>query len=290
MQIEIVADVKTALGESPLWDVDEQRLYWIDSFGQRVFRCTADGDELRAWDVPQPIGSIALRRDGGAIVALARGLHFLDLVTGHVELIVDPEPDRTNNRLNDGKVDRQGRFVVGAMDTTEREQSAGLYRLDADLTLHRLDSGIIVSNGPCWSPDGRTMYFADSWSGEIRAYDYNVASGGVANRRQFAKVETTDGAPDGATVDSEGFVWSAQFFDGLVVRYAPDGTIDRRIEMPVKKVTSVMFGGPGLDVLYATSMARKAFDHWPDDPIARGSLFAITGLGVRGLPETRFGG
>lgn len=290
MQIEIVADVKTQLGESPLWDTAEERLYWVDSLGQKVFRCTAGGSELRAWDVPQPIGSIALRRDGGALVALAGGLHFLDFVSGNLDLIVDPEPDRPRNRLNDGKVDRQGRFVVGAMDTSESEAVAGLYRLDTDLTLHDLDDGIIVSNGPCWSPDGRTMYFADSWSGEIRAYDYDVDSGEVSNRRRFARVDTTEGAPDGATVDHEGCLWSAQFFDGLVVRYTPDGAVDRRIQLPVKKITSVMFGGPELDTLYVTSMARRAFEHWPDDPIQRGSVFAITGLGTRGIPEMRFGG
>jgi len=290
VQIAIVADVKTELGEGPLWDAAEQRLYWIDSSAGKVFRCTADGRELRAWDVPQKIGALALRAGGGALVALQRGIHFLDFSTGEVELVVDPEPDLPANRLNDGKVDRQGRFVVGSMDTREEGKVAGLYRLDADLTLHKLDDGIIVSNGPCWSPDGRIMYFADSWSGEIRAYDYDISTGVTLNRRRFARVDTTSGAPDGATVDAEGYLWSAQFFDGLIVRYAPDGSVDRRIEMPVKKVTSVMFGGPELDTLYVTSMARKAFDHWPDDPISRGSLFAITGLGVHGIPETRFGG
>ena len=167
MRIEILADVKTTLGEGPLWDVDEQRLYWIDSFDGRVFRCTADGRELRAWDVPQKIGSMALRKQGGAVVSLARGFHFLDFRSGEVELIVDPEPDKPANRLNDGKVDRQGRFYAGSMDTQEAGPNGALYRLDPDLSLHRLDTGIVVSNGPCWSPDGRTFYFADTWSGEI---------------------------------------------------------------------------------------------------------------------------
>jgi L-arabinonolactonase len=290
MQIDIVADVKPALGESPLWDVEEQRLYWVDSSTGRVFRSTADGRELRAWDVPGKIGAIALRAGGGAVVALQSGIHFLDLATGEVQFVVDPEPDTPANRLNDGKVDRQGRFVVGAMDTNEKAGVAGLYRLDPDLTLHKLDDGIIVSNGPCWSPDGSVLYFADSWSGEIRAYDYDIATGNVSGKRRFARLDTTSGAPDGSTVDSEGYLWNAQFFDGLVVRYAPDGTVDRRIEMPVKKVTSVMFGGPDLDTLYVTSMAQKAFDHWPDDPVSRGSVFAITGLGARGIPEVRFAG
>src|SRR6478736_3923930 len=163
MKIDIVLDVKTVLGEGPLWDVDQERLYWIDSFDGRVFRATADGRELRAWDVPMKIGSMALR--------------------------------------NDGKVDKQGRFIAGSMDTMESGPNGALYRVDADLSVHTLDEGIIVSNGPCWSPDGSTFYFADSWSGEIWAYDYDQAKGCVSNRRTFVKLDTsTGGAADGSTV------------------------------------------------------------------------------------------
>ena len=291
MRIEILADVKTTLGEGPLWDIEEQRLYWIDSFDGRVFRCTADGREIRAWDVPQKIGSMALRRNGGAIVSLQRGFHTLDFNTGEVTLIHDPEPGLAANRLNDGKVDRQGRFVAGSMDTMEEGPNGALYRLDPDMTVHRLDDGIICSNGPCWSPDGRTFYFTDTWSGEIWAYDYDTATGGVSNRRTFATVDTSGGgAADGATVDADGFVWSALVYDGKLVRYATDGTVDRVIEMPVKKVTSVMFGGPDLDVLYVTTMAKPPLPRFPDDGPLRGSVFAIRDLGVRGLPEMRFAG
>ena len=113
MRIEVLIDVKTILGEGPLWDVDEQRLYFIDSFGCNVFRCTADGREVRAWDVPAKIGSMALRRQGGAVVSLANGFHFLDFASGDCRLIVDPEPDKPANRINDGKVDKRGRFVAG---------------------------------------------------------------------------------------------------------------------------------------------------------------------------------
>lgn len=291
MRIEILADVKTTLGEGPLWDIEEQRLYWIDSFDGRVFRCTADGREIRAWDVPQKIGSMALRRDGGAIVSLQRGFHTLDFKTGEVALIHDPEPNFAANRLNDGKVDRQGRFVAGSMDTMEEGPNGALYRLDPDMSVHRLDDGIICSNGPCWSPDGRTFYFTDTWSGEIWAYDYDTATGGVSDRRTFATVDTSGGgAADGATVDADGFVWSALVYDGKLVRYATDGTVDRVIEMPVKKVTSVMFGGPDLDVLYVTTMAKPPLPRFPDDGPLRGSVFAIHDLGVRGLPEIRFAG
>ena len=189
MRIEVLVDVKTILGEGPLWDVQEQRLYWIDSLGRNIFRCTADGREIRGWDVPTPIGSMALRKQGGAVLSLANGFHFLDLKTGETQLIVDPEADKPNNRINDGKVDKRGRFVAGSMDTMEDGPNGALYRLDPDLSLHKLDDHIVVSNGPCWSPDGRIFYFADTWSGEIWAYDYNLETGAVSNRRTFVKVD-----------------------------------------------------------------------------------------------------
>jgi L-arabinonolactonase len=245
---------------------------------------------LRAWDVPAKIGSIAIRKDGnGAICSLASGFHALDFETGECPLIHDPERDKPNNRINDGKVDKAGRFVSGSMDTMEEGPNGALYRLDPDMTVTKLESGIIVSNGPCWSPDGKTFYFTDSWSGEISAYDYDLGTGSIGNKRTFARMTEAGGAFDGATVDAEGGVWSAHVYVGKVVRYLPDGTIDRVIEMPVKKVTSCMFGGPNLDVLYVTSMAKPPLPRFPGDGVHRGALFAIHGLGVKGLPEPRFG-
>ena len=142
MRIEVLVDVKTTLGEGPLWDVEEQRLYWIDIAGMMIYRCTDDGREIRAWDLPQKIGSMALRRSGGAVLSLARGFHFFDFKTGEVELIVDPEPDKPNNRLNDGKVDKRGRFIAGSMDTMEESKNGALYRLDPDLSVHKIEDEV----------------------------------------------------------------------------------------------------------------------------------------------------
>ena len=150
------------------------------------------------------------------------------------------------------------------MDTMEEGPNGALYRLDPDLSLHKLDDGIIVSNGPCWSPDGSIFYFADTWTGEIWAYDYDLETGAVSNRRTFCKVDRSrGGAADGSTVDAEGCLWNALVYDGRLVRYTPDGKVDRVIEMPVKKVTSVMFGGPNLDILYVTSMAKPPLPRFP---------------------------
>ena len=291
MRIEVLVDVKTILGEGPLWDVEQQRLYWIDSFGCNVFRCTADGREIRAWDVPGKIGSMALRKDGnGAICSLQDGFYALDFKTCDSTLINNPIGNNPAIRLNDGKVDRRGRFIAGSMDTMESGPNGELYRLDPDFKVTKLDSGIIVSNGPCWSPDDKIFYFADSWSGEIWAYDYDINTGGVSNRRTFTKVDTSrGGAADGSTVDAEGYLWNAQVYDAKLVRYAPDGKVDRVIDMPVKKVTSVNFGGPNMDILYVTSMAKPPLPRFPGDGVLRGSLFAIYDLGIKGVPEPRFG-
>jgi len=152
-----------------------------------------------------------------------------------------------------------------------------------------LDDGIICSNGPCWSPDGRLFYFQDSYAGEIRVYDYAV-DGSIANRRCFTTLRTTTGAADGSTVDAEGFVWNAQIFDGLIVCYAPDGHVDRTVEMPVRKVTSLAFGGADMDILYVTSMGKQLHSHFPAHGAGRGAVFAVYGMGVRSLPERRLAG
>jgi L-arabinonolactonase len=289
MKIDVVIDAKPILGEGPLWDGEAQRIYWIDSLGALVYRATPDGCELRTWDVPAKIGSMALRKAGGAVVALQTGFHFLDFDTGEVTLIVDPEPDLPNTRLNDGKVDRAGRFICGSMDTAESGKIGALYSLGPDLTLKKLDHNIMVSNGPCWSLDNETFYFSDSSTQEIWAYNYDLASGNVSNKRTFVKTDASRGGfPDGSTVDAEGCIWNALVYDGRIVRYTPDGRIDRIIEMPVCKVTSVMFGGPELDVLFVTSMSKPPLPQFPGDPVLRGSLFAVTGLGAKGVPEPRF--
>ncbi len=290
LRIELLVDARNELGEGPLWDVTEQRLYWIDSHGATIHRVDARGEGLKTWKVPEHIGSMCLRAGGGAVLALRDGFHFFDLERSTATPIADPEAACRRTRLNDGKVDRGGRFVAGGMDYEEREPLASLWRLDPDLRLTRLEEGIIVSNGPCWSPDGATFYFADSFRRTIWSYKYDLATGELLNRRVFANFEGhLRGYPDGATVDAEGFVWSVEVYGGRLVRFAPDGTIDRLIGMPTDSITSLSFGGADLDILYVTSMARPYQGRRRLEQAA-GGLFAVHGLGVRGLPEPRFAG
>jgi sugar lactone lactonase YvrE len=291
MRISVVADVKPLLGEGPLWDAEGQRLYFIDALGRRIFRCTEAGGEMRAWSVPSRIGSMALRRAGGAVVALRDGFHLLDFASGEIALFCQPEAWPEGVALNDGKVDRQGRFWCGSMDLSEADPTGTLWRLDPDGTATAMERGIICSNGPCWSPDGRTFYFADSFRGRIQAWDCDPATGTITGPRDFALIsDDRGGAPDGATVDADGCLWSAAVFDGRIRRYRPDGGIERVIEMPVCKITSLTFGGPNLDRLFVTSMAEPPLPKHPGDGPLRGSLFVIDELGVTGLAEPRFSG
>lgn len=291
MKISKVIDLKPNLGEGPIWDGKNQELWWIDSQDGRLFRHNEDTSNLRVWDVREKIGSMALYQDGKSVLlALQTGLYKYNLEADKAELISDPEPEYPKNRLNDGKVDFRGRFVFGSMDTMEEAPTGRLYSYEEGKELRVLDEGIICSNGPCWSPDGSIFYFADTWTGDIWAYDYDLETGDVSNRRVFATVDQSDGgACDGMTVDAEGFVWQAHVYAGKLNRYDPDGKLERQIEMPVKKVTCPVFGGANLDRLFVTTMARPPLPRFPEDGAARGTLYVIDDLGIKGYETPRFG-
>ena len=288
------------LGEGPVWDVEDGCLYWLDGTGRRVgnpsiWRLDPRTGRTRHWSLDHDVGALAIRRGGGAVLALADGFYFFDFAGERLDLISRVDADQPRARLNDGKCDRRGRFFAGGMDDKEELKICSLWRLDADLSVARVDEGIICTNGPCWSPDNRTFYLADTFQGEYWAYDYDIATGSLTNKRLFHSFKNDPGVADGSTIDEEGFVWNAQLISGDLVRYAPDGTVDRRIGMPVRNITSVMFGGDRLDELYVTSMARvkhpavhDLFAREMKPQYLAGSLFKVTGLGVRGLPEPRF--
>lgn len=290
MEIKAIVDCKTILGEGPLWDMREQKLYWIDSYGAKIFRCDENGEGVESWDVPQKIGSMALREQGGAILSLADGFYLFDFDRGKAELLHRVEHKAPSVRINDGKVDQRGRFVSGSIETTEKGADAELYSVGTDHSVRMIDDNIVVSNGPCWSPDGRTFYFADSRSLAIWAYDYDTETGNVSNKRKFCEFGPEDGLPDGATVDADGYVWSAGVYKSKLHRFAPDGNKDMTIDMPVVCVTSVMFGGKNLDRLYVTSMKEAPVPGIVETGPQAGSLFVIDGLGIKGLPEYRYGG
>jgi L-arabinonolactonase len=278
-----------SVGEGPVWDVKTQRLYWIDILEKKVHCLDPSTGSTQLWSVPNIIGSMAIRKDGGAIVALANGVHTLDLDSGECHMLATSADLNDKVQLADGKVDRRGRFIVGSSDRGMKEARGKLYALDPGATaLREIDSDIFLSNGPCWSPDDKVFYHADSIRKLIYAYDYDIGRGTLSNRRIFASTADLGGIPDGATVDSEGHLWSAICEGAKLVRFRPDGSIERIVEMPLKLPGSVMFGGPQLDQLYVPTLS-PAFMGRPADPLD-GSTFVIDGLGIRGLPEPRFGG
>lgn len=295
MKITRLDAPRCAGGENPMWDAGRQALHYIDNSGRKVHTYDPANGRSRTLDMPAVITTLVLRKSGGAVVTLRTGIHFLDLDTGQVEL-VHPISDPPPHVFNDGKVDSRGRFVIGASTAnfSDPGPDGGLFRLDPDLSLTRLDTGIHFSNSPCWSPDGGTFYFSDSWINTTYAYDYDVESGSVSNRRPFVNTSDLGGLPDGATVDVDGRYWVAVFRGGKIAAYWPDGQLDQVIDMPVPLVSSVAFGGPALDRLYVTTIAHDVAAGGDDGSSNRddgaGSLFVVEGLGTRGAPEPMFAG
>lgn len=276
------------IAESPVWSVSEQTLHWVDVEGRLVQRRDASG-EIAQWPMPEATGCIGLRRGGGLVAAMRTGFHTLDTDSGALTLILDPEADLPENRFNDGKVDRRGRFWAGSKHITDRSRATGaLWRLDGAGGCARMDEGFTCTNGIAWSADDRTMYLCDTWVRRIYAYDFDVEAGAVADRRLFAELSPEEGYPDGLTVDAENFVWSARFDGGGVARYAPDGTLDRFVALPVRNVTSVMFGGADLATLFITTARFHLTEAELDAQPGAGHIFAIE-PGVKGLSEPEFG-
>lgn len=287
--VRIAAKAENILGEVPVWDVATQTLWWIDIEGKLLQRLDWATGDVSRWTLPERMGSFALREKGGLVCAFESGFAFFTPDTGAIDWIARPEADQPRNRFNDGKTDRQGRFWAGTMDDRLTDRTGALYRLDPDLSVHRMETGIGISNALCWSPDDARFYFADTLVREIWAYDHDAATGSIANRTVFATTFDQPGNPDGSTIDAEGCMWNAQWDGWRLVRYAPDGRVDRIVDLPVQRPTSVMFGGPDLTTLFVTTAIWDLEgDALAAQPMA-GSLLAVD-VGVRGLPETRFGG
>jgi L-arabinonolactonase len=286
--IEHIGEVKNQLGEGPVWDVAEKALYWIDGSAPAIYRLDPKTNNIKTWKTPKAIGSFAIREKGGAVIAMTDGFYMFDFATGSATAVKDGIVAKAGTTFNDGKTDARGRFIAGTLDSKFKGSVGSIFSLDASLKCSVLEPAIGCTNGPCFSPDNKTFYCSDSVSRTIAAYDYNLASGTVSNKREFAKIKGLGGVPDGATVDAAGNLWSAIAGGGKIVCFSPDGKISRTVEVPVPIITSVMFGGDNLEVMYATSIGAKTLNMEPGPD--GGRLFAIKGLGVKGKPEPRFAG
>lgn len=286
--VELVLDARAELGEGPIWDAAAARLLWVDILQGRVHRFDpiTRQDEIR--NVGRPVGTVAPARDGSLVMATSRGFERLDWETGHVTTIAEVEADLPGNRMNDGACDPAGRFWAGTMPLDEKRATGSLYRLDPDGRVSRMVGDISISNGIAWSPDARLMYYVDSPTHRIDVFDYDLATGAIANRRPLVRITPEDIFPDGLVLDAEGFIWLALWNGGALHRYAPDGTLDRVVKLPASHPTKCAFGGAGLDELYITS-ATKALTRAKKSPGPHdGGLLRIR-PGVRGQAPNLYG-
>jgi len=286
--IRCIQQANAILGEGPTWHAGEGVLYWVDIKRPAVFRHDPSRGQTGHWPMPREVGCVVPSRSSQRMVfADSHGFGVLDLRSGHITRITDPESDLPGNRFNDGKVDRAGRLWAGTMDNNCAGPVGSLYRLNPDGQVRRMATGFICSNGLGWSPDSRTMYFTDSMVRIIWAYEFDLDSGDLGERRVFAQLSNDDGVPDGLTVDGEGYVWSAIWDGWRVVRYAPDGAVDKEVRLPVQRPSSCMFGGPDLKTLFITSACVELeWNALKEGPLA-GALFAMD-CEVAGLPESTF--
>jgi L-arabinonolactonase len=286
--VEVAAAHRCVHAEGPIWSEESQSLYWTDIESRTLMSLDPRGGGVVCRAMSGKVCSMAFRERGGLLIAFEKHLCFYDLNTGSEHAFAEVELDLPTTRLNDGRCDRQGRFIVGGFDSSEKGLSAA-YRLDLDLSLHRLFGGLSSANSTCFSLDGRTMYYADSPQAVIWAFDYDPQSGDTGNRRVFCDFRDQPGIPDGSVIDADGCLWNAQWNGGRVVRYQPDGSIDRVVEVPCRNPTSLAFGGPALDTLFITTSRLTVTEEESRLQPLAGSLLALR-PGVTGLPETPFRG
>jgi L-arabinonolactonase len=286
---QVALDCRNGLGESIVWDDRSGVLHWTNINDRELWTWDPFGGEgAKVAATAERVGALGLRETDGLVLALEKGFALWRNGAAHPISAVDTELPTV--RLNDGRVDPAGRFVCGGMDEGSPQRPlARLYGLDPKRGASTLLEGVSCTNSLCWSPDGRTLYFTDMPTRRIDAFDYDLASGGVSNRRVFVSLADEPGLADGSIVDAEGCLWNAQWQGSKLVRYRPDGTVEREVALPVSNPTCMAFGGPDLDILFVTT---AWFTLTPEqraaEPLA-GNLFAFR-PGVRGRKEARYAG
>ena len=296
--VTCILEAKNKLGEGCLWDVEGQCLWWLDIAPiTKLHILDPVSGATRHWSFPMMLTCFALAANNRLLMGGEMGLFFFDPATGALTDFARPEIDRPQNRGNDGTADVKGRFWFGTMqqniaadgsDLDITQDSGALYRVGHDGVSKLMFDNVGVSNGPCWSPDNKIFYFSDSKAQIIHAFDFDVESGELSNQRVFNDSKS-HGYPDGATVDAEGYLWSARWEGSCVLRFDPKGRIDRVVPMPVTRPTCVVFGGPQMNTIYVTSAAANLpADVLKTNPLS-GGLFCFN-PGVTGPAKHKFGG
>lgn len=286
---ECVWDAHALLGEGPLWSVREQALYWTDILGHRLHRYSPTEGQ-RTWQFDEEVSAVAERAEvDGLIMTRRHSFASFNPATEELVTLAQIETDIPTNRFNDGKCDRLGRFWAGTMDFDCEKPTGSLYSLSPDLKITRIDSDYVVTNGPAWSADCKTLYHNDSDNGRVYAFDFDLGSGMVSNKRVFLQFSKEDGSPDGMVTDSEGGLWIAHWGASKVTRHAPDGKVLRTIMLPCSQTTSCTFGGPDLKTLYITSAANGLSTYQLEQEPLAGGLFALD-IDIAGVPANLFRG
>ena len=289
MLVEHLVDCKNHHGEGIFWNPADGLIWWTDIEGRALWSYDPVTCESHQYPMQDRVCCFAPRAKGGWIVAFADRVVLFDLADGDEEVIHRFEPENASTRLNDGRTDRAGRFVLGGMNEATGDADSSVISIDTDLSVKTLFGGVSCANSTCFSPDGETMFFADTPDREIVAFDYDNALGEVSNRRVHGDFSGEPGLPDGSCVDAEGGVWNAEWEGRRVVRVAPDGKIDHVIEVPVWKPTCCAFGGPDLETLYiTTSRLMSGSDVLEKEPES-GGLFAVK-PGISGVIDAPFNG
>jgi L-arabinonolactonase len=290
VRAELVVDCRNRHGEGILWDAAAGLVRWTDIHGRALWSHDPATDATHRHDLPARLCAFAPRAGGnGLIAAFADRVSLYDPATGAEQVLAYYAPGRTGLRLNDGRTDRQGRFVVGGMNEATGAADATVIRVNQDLTVETLFGGVACANSTCFSPDGATMYFADTPEGTIRAYPYDGATGALGMPRLHADMTGEPGLPDGSCVDAEGGVWNAEWEGRRVIRIAPGGRIDRVVEVPVWKPTCCAFGGADLGTLFITTSRLMSPDEVLRDEPLSGGLFALR-PGIGGVADAPFAG
>lgn len=283
-------EYKAHLGEGPVWDEKKEKLWWVDILSGNVMCYSPIEKENRVFDIGEFVGAGALRDKGGLILALQSGLYFFDEDSGETEKITDPEAGLPGNRFNDGKCDPSGNFWAGTMAHDQSARKGSLYRLNTDLSVDRIMSGITISNGLAWNPDDGKFYYIDTPTMEIRSYDYDESTGELSGKSVVRVIDDGDGFPDGMTIDRDGYLWVALYAGGKVIRINPEnGNTVFEIHLPVPKPTCCTFGGINLDELYITTCRENMSGKDLEEAPLSGSLFKAK-VPFSGLPVNRFGG
>lgn len=293
-EVRCLLEKRSVLGEGPIWRPRENSLYWLDLKAPAIYcfdLITRQNRQIPA-ALGKTIGGMVFARDGRMIVVDGEGVHELS-AAGHRNLLINPESDQAGNAFNDAKCDPKGRLWSGTADIGETRPSGSLYVIEGQGRnpgrVRRIDSALVCSNGPAFSPDGRRAYFTDSFAQEIYTYDVDLDTGLISERKSFHRCSPDAGYPDGMTVDSEGYLWNANWDGWSITRYAPSGEIDRVLKVPVPRPTSVCFGGPRMDQLFITSASDGLSEAQLHEAPLSGSLF-VCEPGVRGLLDAEYNG